>query len=55
MKLSQTEFFRQFVALVAGLLLAVGTVAFISIPASLERAPAAQAAATPAPQGWHLT
>ena len=32
MKLHQTRFFREFTAVVAGLLLAVGTFSFIAIP-----------------------
>lgn len=35
MKLSETVFFREFVAVTTGLLLAVGSFAFISIPASM--------------------
>ncbi|WP_159099441.1 hypothetical protein [Parazoarcus communis] len=35
MKLSETEFFREFVAVATGLLLVVGTFAFVSIPASI--------------------
>lgn len=36
MKLSETEFFRQFVAVVCGLFLLVMTYAFIQIPLTLS-------------------
>lgn len=52
MKLRETEFFGQFVSVVAGSLLLVMTCAFLSIPATLSAPPGAVAAA-PAPV--HLT
>jgi hypothetical protein len=39
MKLFQTEFFLQWISVVAMCLLVTGTVAFVSIPASLEHHP----------------
>lgn len=35
MKLRETEFFREFIAVTTGLLLAVGAFAFVSIPVSI--------------------
>ena len=39
MKLFKTDFFRQWIGVVIMCLLAVGTVAFVSIPASLTHHP----------------
>lgn len=52
MKLGETEFFRQMVSVVVGVVLLVMSCAFISIPAAVTATPGALVAA-PAPR--HLT
>lgn len=52
MKFSETEFFGQLLSVIAGSVLLVMTCAFISIPATLARAPGAVAAI---PAAVHLT
>ena len=55
MKLRQTEFFKALVAVVSGCVLAVASVAFVSIPLNLGQQPGAAAPTTMAGGARHLT
>ena len=55
MKLSQTEFFRQITTVVAGCLLVVATVAFVSIPVNLSHHPGDSLAQAGRPAPHHMT
>lgn len=55
MKFRETRFARQLFAVVAGLVLAVATVAFVTIPASLGGTPGDRLHTATAPANWHPT
>lgn len=55
MKFRETRFARELTAVVAGLVLAVATVAFITIPASLGMTPGGAVQSAAAQSDWHPT
>jgi hypothetical protein len=55
MKLRDTEFFQQITAVVAGLILVVASVAFVSIPVVLAGHPGESVQTGPPKPDWHPT
>lgn len=55
MKLRETEFFQEFTAIIAGCVLLMASVAFVSIPASLAHNPGDPALTIGLTSGRHLT
>ena len=55
MKFSETGFAKEITAVVAGVILAVATVAFITIPATLGATPGEPSQVSAAQSAWHPT